>query len=274
MDQLAGSTSARTWSSEPSSRCWPNGPLCSREHHGDQCRGDEGRTSPRSSAHDTSLPPFVIWRGPTVVVEGWRWHFPSGGSEPAEDSPAVPAIPRGRLALEASADRAVDGRAGVLGPARADDRPGVVLGLQQAGDDAHLPFVDSDGGGFQFDDRGEVRGPDLAGHQVAHGGEGAGGLENRVAVLGEVGGGGLVHGLDAADQGGGVAELFGRLYLGPAHLLPPRFELGGERGQRGCLHPGHGISTWVHDLRRPRRGLHLCTVRTGVLPNGSPKLGG
>ena len=78
------------------------------------------------------------------------------------------------LALEAGADRAVDGRAGVLRLARADDRPGVVLALQQAGDDAHLPFVDSDGGGFQLDDRGEVRGPDLAGDQVAHGGEGAG----------------------------------------------------------------------------------------------------
>src|SRR6266568_9096961 len=75
---------------------------------------------------------------------------------------------------------------------------------------------------------GEVRRPELACDQVAHGREGAGGAEYRVAACREVGRGSLVHRLDAADQRGRVAELVGRLHLRPAHLLPLRPQLGSD----------------------------------------------
>ncbi len=58
-----------------------------------------------------------------------------GAADRVPEHPRVLASQDG-LALEAT-DRAVDGSAAILRLARADDRSGVILGLQQAGDDAH-----------------------------------------------------------------------------------------------------------------------------------------
>src|ERR1019366_1301522 len=53
-----------------------------------------------------------------------------------------------RLAFQPGADGTVDGRAAAAWLARADGGACVLFGLEQAGDDAHLPLVDPDGAGL------------------------------------------------------------------------------------------------------------------------------
>src|ERR1035437_3187798 len=53
-----------------------------------------------------------------------------------------------RLAFQPGADGTVDGRAAAAWLARADGGTCVLFGLEQAGDDAHLPLVDPDGAGL------------------------------------------------------------------------------------------------------------------------------
>jgi len=97
-----------------------------------------------------------------------------------------------RLPFQPYADGTVDRGAAITQLARADDGASTLFGLQQAGDDAHLPLVNPDGACLQVDGRREVPRPCLAGDWVANGREGAGCGEYRVAGGRAVGGASLV----------------------------------------------------------------------------------
>lgn len=118
------------------------------------------------------------WRSPTIFVELRAHDVRAADQLPQDplmhnepDHRAVGAAEDHRLTLQAIAHPSVDRLLAISRLACPDDRSRVVLGLEQARNRPHLPFVDADGGGLVIRDRSEVGRPGLARHEALQGHE-------------------------------------------------------------------------------------------------------
>src|SRR5579872_4908684 len=123
---------------------------------------------------------------------------------------------------------------GKVWPTRSDDCAGVFLGLQESWQDSGIPVVHPDGAALEVDHWREVARPGLPGYQFLQVGEGAGEVEDLIALLGEVRRWLLLLTFKMTDEAVAKAKLVRKFYLRQTVLLPPGPELAGEF--RHCGH--------------------------------------